>query len=242
MNFLDKYVPCVKWLMILVLVGLMVVFSACNTVEPFTVPATEAAPTSTPVTEVAPTSTPVTEAAPTATALPTLPPLSPEEAVSALGAQVLTALKAQDLATVAALAHPTQGVRFSPYAFVRDEDLVFTPAQLQGLFADPTLYEWGVYDGSGEPIQLTFAAYYQKFVFDHDYTTAVAVSVNERLGMGNSIDNSQEYYPGAMVVEYHFPGFDPQYGGLDWTSLRLVFQEFEGRWVLVGIIHDQWTI
>ncbi|HUM37898.1 MAG TPA: hypothetical protein PLQ85_13585, partial [Anaerolineae bacterium] len=105
-----------------------------------------------------------------------------------------------------------------------------------------TLYEWGVYDGSGEPIQLTFAAYYQKFVFDHDYTTAVAVSVNERLGMGNSIDNSQEYYPGAMVVEYHFPGFDPQYGGLDWTSLRLVFQEFEGRWVLVGIIHDQWTI
>ncbi len=60
--------------------------------------------------------------------------------------------------------------------------------------------------------------------------------------MGNSIDNSQEYYPGAMVVEYHFPGFDPQYGGLDWASLRLVFQEFEGRWVLVGIIHDEWTI
>ena len=46
----------------------------------------------------------------------------------------------------------------------------------------------------------------------------------------------------AMVVEYHFPGFDPQYGGLDWASLRLVFQEFEGRWVLVGIIHDEWTI
>ena len=112
MNFLDKYVPYVKWLMILVLVGLTVVFSACNTVEPPTVPATEAAPT--------------------ATALPTLPPLSPEEAVSALGAQVLAALKVQDLATVAALAHPTQGVRFSPYAFVRDEDLVFTPAQLQG--------------------------------------------------------------------------------------------------------------
>jgi hypothetical protein len=159
-----------------------------------------------------------------------------------LGAQVLVALKAQDMATLAALAHPTQGVRFSPYAFVRDEDVVFTPAQLSGAFSDSTVVAWGAYDGSGEPINLTFAAYYQEFIFDQDYTTAEAVSVNERLGQGNSIDNSQEAYPGAMVVEYHFPGFNPEYEGMDWVSLRLVFQEFEGRWVLVGIIHDQWTI
>jgi len=31
-----------------------------------------------------------------------------------------------------------------------------------------------------------------------------------------------------MVVEYHFPGIDPQYGGLDWRSLRLVFQQSGG--------------
>jgi len=43
-------------------------------------------------------------------------------------------------------------------------------------------------------------------------------------------------------VEYHFPGIDPQYGGLDWRSLRLVFQQSGGEWYLVGIIHDQWTI
>jgi len=212
----------IKWILAATLLGLLLVLVACNTPIPTSAPATAELP-----------------AAATATSAPLL---SPEDTVVALGAQALAALKAQDMAALAALAHPTQGVRFSPYAFVRDEDLGFTPAQLNGAFSDSTVYEWGAYDGSGEPINLTFAGYYQEFIFDQDYTTAEAVGVNERLGQGNSIDNSHEAYPGAMVVEYHFPGFNPDYEGMDWVSLRLVFQEFEGRWVLVGIIHDQWTI
>jgi len=212
----------IKWILAAALLGLLLVLVACNTPAPTSVPATAELP-----------------AAATATLAPQL---SPEETALALGAQALAALKAQDTVALAALAHPTQGVRFSPYAFVRDEDLVFTPAQLSGAFSDSAVHEWGAYDGSGEPINLTFADYYQEFIFDQDYTTAEAVSVNERLGQGNSLDNSHEAYPGAMVVEYHFPGFNPDYEGMDWVSLRLVFQEFEGRWVLVGIIHDQWTI
>jgi (p)ppGpp synthase/HD superfamily hydrolase len=44
------------------------------------------------------------------------------------------------------------------------------------------------------------------------------------------------------MVEYHFSGFDPKYEGMDWRSLRLVFEEKDNIWHLVGIIHDQWTI
>lgn len=174
---------------------------------------------------------------------PTTPfPFTPQQTVLLQAMQAVTALKYRDMTQLAALAHPTQGVRFSPYAYVQDTDLVFTPEQLVGLFADPTIYEWGAYDGSGEPIRLSFADYFQAFVFDHDFTEAEAISLNARLGWGNSIDNSREYYSGAMVVEFHFSGFDPEFQGLDWASLRLVFQEYAGRWVLVGIIHDQWTI
>jgi hypothetical protein len=35
---------------------------------------------------------------------------------------------------------------------------------------------------------------------------------------------------------------NPKNEGLGWQSLRLVFEEFEGNWKLVGIIHNQWTI
>ena len=43
-------------------------------------------------------------------------------------------------------------------------------------------------------------------------------------------------------MEYHFPGIDPKFEGMDWRSLRLVFEQKNCTWYLVGIIHAQWTI
>ena len=56
------------------------------------------------------------------------------------------------------------------------------------------------------------------------------------------IENQFEIYDNAIVVEYYFPGFNPDYAGMDWESLRLVFEQYENDWKLVGIIHNQWTI
>ncbi len=88
---------------------------------------------------------------------------------------------------------------------------------------------------------MSFLDYYSKFIYDEDFANAPQVAMNHRLSTGNSIDNSTEFYPGSMIVEYYFPGFDPQYGGMDWRSLRLVFSEYNSTWYLVGIIHDEWT-
>jgi hypothetical protein len=38
------------------------------------------------------------------------------------------------------------------------------------------------------------------------------------------------------------PGAKPEYAGLDWASLLLVFEQYESRWYLVALVHDQWTI
>jgi hypothetical protein len=153
----------------------------------------------------------------------------------------IQALAAKDMDKLAKLASPSSGLRFSPYSFVRPEDLAFSPEQLRGLLDDPTVYMWGTFDGSGEPIQMTFAEYYERFVYSKDFASADQIGLNERLGQGNTIDNSQEFYPDAVVVEYHLPGENPDYSGMDWQSLRLVFQQQEGQWYLVGIIHDEWT-
>ena len=58
----------------------------------------------------------------------------------------------------------------------------------------------------------------------------------------NTINNIAEVYPNAVTIEYHFEGFDPTFAGLDWRSLRLVLEEREDAWYLVGIAHDEWTI
>jgi len=168
-------------------------------------------------------------------------PLTANQVVLARAGEVVQVLQSQDMALVSAYVHPVQGVRFSPYAFVKDTDLVFPPDQVAGLAVDSNIYSWGNYAGTGEPINLSFPDYYKKFIYDVDFANAPQVSLNHRLSGGNSIDNAAEFYPGSMIVEYYFPGFDPQYGGMDWRSLKLVFSQADGSWDLVGIIHDEWT-
>jgi hypothetical protein len=155
---------------------------------------------------------------------------------------IIGALKDKDMSTLSQYVSPSMGLRFSPYAFVKDADQVFPAHQVARLLIDTSTYDWGAYSGSGQPISLTFSDYYAQFIYDEEFTDAPQVSLNFRVGVSTSIDNAAEYYAGGMVVEFHFPGFDPSLAGMDWRSLRLVFMAENNAWYLVGIIHDQWTI
>jgi hypothetical protein len=171
-----------------------------------------------------------------------------DEEIAARAAQTIMALKEQDLEKLAGLVHPSQGVRFSPYTYVQvepdapdEEDLVFGADQIPDLLNDTTVYHWGVYDGSGEPIDLTFREYYDRFIYDADFAHPEVVGFDEEIGWSSMINNIAEVYPVAVTVEYHFEGFEPEYAGMDWRSLRLVLEEWDGIWYLVGIVHDEWT-
>lgn len=89
---------------------------------------------------------------------------------------------------------------------------------------------------------MTPKEYYTKFIYSEDFVEAEQLGYNEILSFGNMLENQFEVYENAIVVEYYFSGFNPEYEGMDWKSLRLVFEEYEGTWLLVGIIHNQWTI
>lgn len=156
---------------------------------------------------------------------------------------IVSAMEEKDIETLANFVHPSKGVRFSPYGYINvDEHLVFTAEELNELLENDTVHQWGSFDGTGDPIEMTFTEYYQRFVYDEDYLNAEIRSVDERLGQGNTIDNLADVYPDTTVVEYHFSGFDPQYDGMDWRSLRIVLEKEAGQWYLVAIIHDEWTI
>lgn len=157
--------------------------------------------------------------------------------------ETLEALKANDFVALATIVNAEKGLRLSPYTFVNAEsDVVLKPTDVEKLANDTEEKLWGNYDGSGEEIRLTGKDYFAKFVYDKDFLAAPQISVNERVGSGNSIDNAKEIYPDAQIWEFHFSGFDKQYEGMDWESLRLVFQKIENHWWLIGIIHDAWTI
>lgn len=156
---------------------------------------------------------------------------------------VLELLKMKDMEGLSDFVHPDKGVRISPYGFVDIENhLVFSADEVANLVNDTEEYTWGDYDGSGEPIQLNFSDYYDAFIFDEDFSNPQIIGNNVRIGQGNSLDNIAEVYEDGHFVELHFQEIDPQYEGMDWRSLKLVFETVDGNWYLVGIVHDQWTI
>ncbi|WP_051236416.1 copper amine oxidase N-terminal domain-containing protein [Paenibacillus pinihumi] len=169
---------------------------------------------------------------------------SPEQAKAIIEEQasaVLEALAAQDYKTLSEQVHP-RGVRFSPFTYVDALDhVVLGREELASANIADKVFLWGFYDGSGEDIDLTLDSYYKEFIYPHDYREAAYVSYNAQIFHGNMINNASKVYPGAIIVEYHFDGINPEYAGLDWRSLRLVFQPDQGQWYLAGIINDQWT-
>ncbi|HOM02997.1 MAG TPA: GerMN domain-containing protein [Acetivibrio sp.] len=165
--------------------------------------------------------------------------------VEARSQEAVKAIKEKDMEKLAQMVHPEKGVLFSPYSHVElHKHKVFTAEQLKDLLKSEEVYTWGEYDGSGDPIELTFAQYYERFIYDHDFANVDKVAYNEIQRYGNTIVNILDVYPEGKFIEYYFPGTEPPepYDSLDWACLRLAFEEYNGQWYLVCIAHGQWTI
>jgi hypothetical protein len=218
------------------------------TPEPSAVAETPIAPVSvTPAPLASPAITPTTGAIPPPTLTPAVAANenvgTAHQLIADQAQTVVETLQQRDLQKLAGLVHPQKGLRFSPYSGVSEQQLVFTAEQVAAMATDTTTYTWGAYDGTGFPIELTFVDYFNRFVYSHDFAQAERVGYNEAVGKGASYDNGRRFYgPNAIIVEYHFPGFDPIYEGMDWVSLQVVFEEVDQQWYVSGLIHDQWTI
>lgn len=152
-------------------------------------------------------------------------------------------LQRQSWSTLAAYVHPERGVTFTPYSTVKpDTDLNFTPDQIKNLGQDQNVYTWGFEDGRGDPIKMTAAQYVQRYVYDEDYTQAPEIGVDSIITAGNALENLTEAYPDCRFVDFSFPSADPVNDGMDWSSLKLVFEAKGEHWYLVGIVHGEWTI
>jgi hypothetical protein len=167
--------------------------------------------------------------------------IPPKAQVFLMAMDAIQAFRLGDMAQVAEMVHPDRGLRFSPYSNVREGDQVLSAVELAAVFADPITRLWGAFDGSGKPINLAFNEYFHIFVYDSDFARHGIVSLDLPISGGNIIDNSREFYPAAVIVEFYQPGTE-LYTGMDWSALKMVFQQVDGTWYLVGLIHSNWTI
>lgn len=166
-----------------------------------------------------------------------------EQLVGNRARAVVAALRDRDMDVLSSFVHPKKGVRFSPSAYINPQsDIVFTQTQVKNLFTTQKRYVWGESDGSGAPIRLTPKQYFSQFLYQRDYLKSPKVAFNQVIGEGNTVNNVLEIYPQGIFVEYYVPGRDKTIDYRDWSSLRLVFEESNHEWYVVGLIHDGWSI
>ena len=167
--------------------------------------------------------------------------ISKEKIIKETNDNVLKALKNHDYKQFAEFIHPEKGVRFSMYAFVDPkEDKHFSKADFEKYHPTKTIFTWGTLDGSGDLYKATIDDYFVKWVYSKDFVTG-QFSLNQFQGKGNSLNNLKEIYPKADFTENFIKGSQAN-AEMDWKCLRLVFEELQGKYYLVGVINDQWTI
>jgi hypothetical protein len=159
--------------------------------------------------------------------------------------EVLAALAAKDYAKLEALTSP-DGLTLNSdpnLNFSASNTLTLPKAEVSKIPTDSKKHLFGYTDGKGDPINLTYAEYISKWIYNYDYTKAPQVLVNKTIGSGNTPNHIQENAgPNREFVVFYYPGFDPKYGGMDWTALYLVFDVVNGEYKLRGIAKANWTI
>ncbi|MDN5565275.1 MAG: hypothetical protein L0G25_00630 [Psychrobacter sp.] len=170
-------------------------------------------------------------------------PVTTNQSLTEQALRIQSALANNDYASIINDIHPTLGVRFSMYAYVRPQsDKVFSRAQFtQYLQQSNIRFTWGEKDGVGDLLVIPLPEYLKTWVNAEQFDNQPTISVNDSKAIGNSINNLTQIYQNSDFVEFYHGGSE-QYSGMDWRAMRLVFDEYQGQRYLVAIINDQWTV
>ncbi len=130
------------------------------------------------------------------------------------------------------------GLTLSPETFVADDSVVLTNADL----VEPGSgdLEWGSEPGTGDPIVMSIQEFIDQLAGSPALTSTEVVGYDVTVGSGTTINNLADRFPGAAVVEYHYEG-TAFYGGLDWASVRFVYDVTFPNPVLLAIVQDAWA-
>jgi hypothetical protein len=169
------------------------------------------------------------------------PPKPPTLNLPDQAAAVLKALMSNNYAALERHIEPGGKILFSPYAYIDTTKAIrFTGRELSEAADSKKMLTWGEFDATGEPIQLSVADYFARFIKNKNFLQPDSLLVNKSVTAGNMVNNLKQLFPDAEYVEYYCKGSD-DYAGMDWGALRLIFKKKLNNYYLVAVVGDRWT-
>ncbi len=162
-----------------------------------------------------------------------------EESAEELAKNIVKALENEDYGAISEYVSKEKGLVISPYEFIESDAVVLSKEEMENLSSIEKEYLWGYHDGSGKPIRSVPQGYFDRY---KGFTEPDQVILDDVQQRGNTKNNINEVFPDSKTVEFYQNGTE-KYGGMDWRSLYLVFQQdAEGKLKLSALVTGEWTI
>lgn len=163
------------------------------------------------------------------------------DSILAAAKKIAVHLKEKQFDNVSTYADPAGQLSFSPSAYIDSGAKAFATGTIAGLWNDQAIYHWGMAEGSGDSILLTFKNYYSKYIYNRDFANAPTIEFNAiRRGNTTATTNFDSVYPSSGHVDFYFPNTSSD--KFDWNTLRLIFINKGGQWYLRHILHEGYSI
>ena len=150
-----------------------------------------------------------------------------------------TAVAAQDGSALTQLIHPERGLRIHRHWW--NPELRFAGSDIPALFSSSDDLEWGIADGTGDPIIGSFSEVILPLLQEH-FVTTEAFACDEILQGGTAgIVQLPDGYQQQNFYSFHFPGTD-EFSGWDWGSWVIGVEQWEGNYYISYLVHFEWEI
>ncbi|MCH1626768.1 hypothetical protein [Fredinandcohnia quinoae] len=150
---------------------------------------------------------------------------------------IFSSLENHNWKEISDMAHP-EGIVFSLFADLgtNSNEVILSKEEL--IVDDQQEIVWGA-DHSGRKIIRTKDEFVDGYLFKNIYQNEIDYNTvtfdSSSVESGGVINTISTKFPDAIYVEYYSEASEEEY---DWQALRFVFREYEGEWLLFGIVRD----
>lgn len=162
-----------------------------------------------------------------------------DPAVTELLSRLQTAIAEKDGRALDELVHPERGLRLR-VSWWNEEVIIRGNNDVRQLFGDDERHNWGLSDGSGEPIRGTFNDVMRPLL-ERDLLAATQWGCDEGLfGPTAGMTILPEGYEAVRFFSAHRPA--PAEQELDWGTWLIGIERWQGQYYLSYLVHYNWEI